>query len=187
MKSYTKHFEGIGDILFQKSRRARRLNISIRPERGIRVAVPRGIAFGIAEKFALENLNWIKRKLNSQKERITSQEKVPLPDIPRDQAKIQLTKRLQELSRLTGLDYNRVFIKNQKTLWGSCSSKKNINLNIKLLSLPQHLQDYVIIHELVHTKELNHSPRFWNLLQCFLPNCLELRKELRRFSPRHGE
>jgi len=75
-----------------------------------------------------------------------------------------LSSQLATLAELHGFHYNRVSIRGQKTRWGSCSSLKNINLNYKLLFLEQPLVDYVLIHELCHTIEMNHSRRFWSLV-----------------------
>jgi len=75
-----------------------------------------------------------------------------------------LPAQLSKLAELHGFHYNRVAIRGQKTRWGSCSSQKNINLNYKLLFLEQALVDYVLIHELCHTLEMNHSKRFWRLV-----------------------
>ena len=75
-----------------------------------------------------------------------------------------IPERLAELAELHGFHFNRVTIRGQKTRWGSCSSSKNINLNYKLLFLEQPLVDYVLIHELCHTLEMNHSARFWDLV-----------------------
>ena len=82
-------------------------------------------------------------------------------DIDRAESKRKLTRRLRHLARKYGFTYNRVFIRNQKTRWGSCSSKNNISLNIETVRLPQELMDYVILHELVHTRFKNHSNGFW--------------------------
>ena len=78
--------------------------------------------------------------------------------------------------------FNAVFIKNNKTLWGSCSSSNNINLNLHLLRLPDHLADYVIIHELCHTVEKNHGVQFWKLMDTILGDAKKLSKELRNYS-----
>ena len=75
-----------------------------------------------------------------------------------------IPRRLAALAELHGFHYNRVTIRGQKTRWGSCSSSKNINLNYKLLFLEPSLVDYVLIHELCHTLEMNHSAKFWNLV-----------------------
>jgi len=78
-----------------------------------------------------------------------------------------------------GFAYKRVFIKNQKSCWGSCSERGNLNFNYKLAFLPPHIADYVIIHELCHLAELNHSPRFWSLVAQTCPEYKQRRKELR--------
>lgn len=78
-----------------------------------------------------------------------------------------------------GFSYKRVFIKNQRSCWGSCSEHGNLNFNYKLLFLPSHISDYVIIHELCHLAELNHSPRFWVLVSQTCPEYKNCRKELK--------
>lgn len=89
-------------------------------------------------------------------------------DIDRTFARKQLITRLNELSEKHGFMYNRVFIRDQKTVWGSCSNRNNINLNIKLICLPSKLMDYVILHELVHTRIKSHSQAFWTELDRFV-------------------
>lgn len=69
-----------------------------------------------------------------------------------------------------GYTYNRIAIRNQRTCWGSCTSLKNLNFSYKILFLPVHLQDYIVLHELCHLKELHHGPSFWNLLKQFMPD-----------------
>ena len=93
-------------------------------------------------------------------------------------ARRHLIQKLTEYSELTGLSYNKVFIKNQKTRWGSCSSKGNINLNRNLLFLPQALVNYVLVHELCHTMHLNHSARFWRLVERYQPSYHQYDKQL---------
>lgn len=75
--------------------------------------------------------------------------------------------------------YNRVAIRNQRTCWGSCSERKNLNFSYKVLFLPPHLADYIVVHELCHLQELNHSPRFWELVEEAQPEYRALRRELR--------
>ena len=82
----------------------------------------------------------------------------------RHQAKAYLPRRTRELADLHGFRYGQVRIKNQKTRWGSCSSKGNLNLNLRLMMTPDEAIDSVIIHELCHLRELNHSPAFWKLV-----------------------
>lgn len=87
--------------------------------------------------------------------------------------------RLMTLSSKTGLKYHRVMVKQQKTRWASCSRHKTISLNVKLLLLPAALVDYVLIHELCHLKEMNHSKRFWILVEKHCPNYRALDAQLR--------
>jgi hypothetical protein len=89
------------------------------------------------------------------------------------------TDRLNTIASETGLEWNRLCIRGQRTRWGSCSAKKNISLNYKLLFLPAHLTDHVLLHELAHTRELNHSNRFWELMQRHDASCQEHRNELK--------
>ena len=85
------------------------------------------------------------------------------------------------MSKKNNFPINRVFIKNQKTRWGSCSSKNNINLNIQLYRLPNELVDYVIFHELVHIYVKNHSLEFWKMLIKYVPDARFLDKELKEY------
>ncbi len=85
-------------------------------------------------------------------------------------AKEMLTERTYHLGEMTHSDIAAVKVKNQTGIWGSCSGKKNINLNWHLIFLPQALVDYVIIHELMHLREMNHSPKFWAQVESFYPD-----------------
>ena len=99
----------------------------------------------------------------------------------RSEAKESLPPRLRELADFHGFQYNRVFIKNNISNWGSCSSKGNINLNLRLVTLPEELRDYVILHELCHLKYLNHGKDFHALLEKVCPGHRELAKELKQY------
>ncbi len=87
--------------------------------------------------------------------------------------------RLTHFNQFYNLSWNRVAIRNQRTCWGSCTSLKNLNFNYKLLFLPAHLQDYLVVHEMCHLKELNHGPQFWALVGETLPEHRFLKQELR--------
>ncbi len=99
----------------------------------------------------------------------------------RRQAKAYLPGRLAELAAQHGFSYNQVRIKHNVSNWGSCSVKKNINLNLNLMRLPAELQDYVMLHELCHLKYMNHGKEFHALLESVCPNHKELRRQLRDF------
>lgn len=94
----------------------------------------------------------------------------------------RLKRRLKELADYSDLKFNSVRVNVSKSRWGSCSSEKNINLSCYILLLPAHLADYVLLHELAHTVEMNHSQRFWNLLDKLTGNrSKQLRQELRQY------
>jgi predicted metal-dependent hydrolase len=100
----------------------------------------------------------------------------------RKEAKEFLPEQTLFLAGKLNFKFNKVFIKNNKTLWGSCSGKNNINLNLHLLRLPDHLIDYVIIHELCHTVQKNHGKQFWKLMDSILGDSKKISKELRNYS-----
>ena len=102
----------------------------------------------------------------------------------RKKAEEYLPPLVQYWSSLFDLPYNKVTISKARSRWGSCSSKRDISLSFYLMLLPAHLMDYVILHELAHTREMNHGPEFWELLnQLTDGKALALRKELRMHRP----
>ncbi len=104
-----------------------------------------------------------------------------IEEIWRREANIYLKQRVQELAQKYGFRYNRVTIKNIRSRWGSCSHQNNINLTLHLMYLPQHLQDYIILHELAHTVEKNHGPEFWGLLDTILGDAKKIDKEMKKY------
>lgn len=99
----------------------------------------------------------------------------------RAQAKKELPPRLAALAARHGFTYNKVFIKNNVSNWGSCSSLGNINLNLRLVSLPEHLANYVMLHELCHLRYMNHGPQFHALLESVCPGHRVFEKELKGY------
>ena len=176
MNSKIIEIERIGSVLFERSNRAKHLNISVKAPAKVRVAVPRGISFEKAKNFTHSKIGWISKHLL----KIQLSPKIHLFD--KQSAKEFLEGRIKELADKFGFVYNKVTIRNQKTRWGSCSGKNNINLNMKLMNIPNHLIDYVILHELVHTKVKNHSPLFWGALDIFVGNAKSIDKELKKYS-----
>ena len=87
--------------------------------------------------------------------------------------------RLEHFNQHYSFSWKRVAIRNQRTCWGSCTSLKNLNFNYKIIFLPPHLQDYLIVHEMCHLAELNHGPNFWNKVSEMLPEYKKNMKELR--------
>jgi hypothetical protein len=107
---------------------------------------------------------FIPDRVNHEQPKIQEFIKKTLIDVMRWEAKVYLPKRLRELADKHGFKYQNVSIKNASTRWGSCSAANNINLNLHLMRIPEHLIDYVLLHELAHTVVKNHSEKFWVLL-----------------------
>ena len=164
--SSTVDIAGVGQVLFERSKKAKHLNVSVKPFSGVRVAVPEGLSFQKAEEFIYTKRAWIQKNLVRMRQYEENNETASgvFDDIDKSKAKRRLTRRLKYLAGQQGFTYNRVFIRNQKSRWGSCSSKNNISLNMKIVRLPEELIDYVILHELAHTRIKNHSHDFWSMM-----------------------
>lgn len=124
---------------------------------------------------------FIPERVNHELPKVQEFIKKTLIDVMRWEAKVYLPKRLKELAEKHGFRYQDVSIKNTKTRWGSCSSANNINLNLHLMRVPEHLIDYVLLHELAHTVQKNHGEKFWLLLEHCYPNSKKADKEMNNF------
>ena len=181
LKSEIVEITGLGQVLFQESARARHVSITVKHDQSVRVAVPRRGSFRRAKSFLLEKLPWVKRHVVRLRATEHAAADGTLPRIDRGRARMILTSRLDYLAGKYGYAYNRVFIREQRTRWGSCSGKNNISLNANLVRLPGELMDYVILHELVHTRHKNHSKDFWSEVEGLVGDVKRLKKELRKF------
>jgi len=182
-KSKTIEIDGIGPVMFVKSRRARKLNISLEPSDVLRVAVPYWTSFKEAMKIISSNIGWV-RKYLARMERARRQHDLLFRDqvtVDRAEAAERILGRVSEIAEEHGFTFNRSSIRNQKTRWGSCSHKNNISLNVKLARLPAELIDYVILHELLHTRIKNHKDDFWTELTRILPGARALDARLRKY------
>lgn len=183
-QSKTVEMEGIGTVLFEPSRRAKRLNVSLRPLRGVRVAVPQRTSFKRAKEFVSSKTLWIQKHLDKMKqlEGVHQTLSRQAAEIDPAEAKKKIVVRLNELAKRHGFSYNKSFVRSLKSRWGSCSHKNNISLNIKLIVLPEKILDYVILHELVHTHIRNHSNDFWKALDKLAGNARALDLTLKQYN-----
>ena len=92
-----------------------------------------------------------------------------------------VTRRLPELNKVYGFKIGKIAIRNQKSRWGSCSTRGNLSFNYKIALLPQHLADYLMVHEICHLGEFNHGPRFWDLVARAVPDYKNTRAELKKY------
>jgi predicted metal-dependent hydrolase len=167
-------------IYFVRQRRARRYRLRVDDDGHVRVTIPRGGSRREADAFARRHTAWIAR----QQARLT---RPTLAPDERDQLRVQagavLPARLLELAHLYGLQVDRVSIRNQRARWGSCGRDGHICLNWRLVRMPEPVRDYVLIHELMHLRRMDHSPAFWRLVADACPGYREARAWLRHHGP----
>ncbi len=174
---------GMGDVRMRKSRRATRFSISVTNSGDIRITIPRRGTIGQAKAFLREKSVWVARhRENACRLRLRHEALVAhCKPISREEATILLQERLGHLAWKYDFSFNKVSIRNQKTRWGSCSARNNISLNERLTRLPRRLMDYVLLHELVHTRVKNHGEDFRRELGKYVEDVRGLRRELREY------
>lgn len=163
------------------------LAIQICSDGRILARAPRRMKDAEIMNFVGEKSGWISKNLEKMREqREKMEQEPPVPQLSKqelhalaDQALEILPERVRYYARQIGVDYGRITIRNQKTRWGSCSGKGNLNFNCLLMLAPAEIQDYVVVHELCHRKEMNHSPRFWAEVAKIMPDYQERRKWLK--------
>ena len=157
------------------------LALQVKADGSVIVRAPLRIAERRIETFAADHWDWVekqKQRISRQREnarRITGEERRE----GFQKAKEIIPRRTAYFAARMGVSYGRITIREQKTRWGSCSQKGNLNFNWKLVLMPPELLDYVVVHELVHRKEMNHSPSFWAVVEKELPDYRKRREELK--------
>lgn len=168
---------------FFRSVRANHLRISVYRDGRVRVTIPRHTTQVAAEIFVEAKKSWIERALAKMQrqtvERLPAYSARELPERKRE-ALACIRERLEYFAGVYGVTYHRVTIKQLTTRWGSCSIRGNLNFHVQLLRLPERLVDYLLVHELCHLREMNHSARFWALVAKTIPDYRACRHELRR-------
>ena len=200
------YYRGIGAVQYLQSKRARNFSIRINQKGEVKVTIPRHGSMRRAEAFLISREQWVLTKLGQLKEagcngkmpsegeliRIRGKElsvvlvksdsgiEDAIWRMLRQEADRYLPGRLAALALEHGYKYTGLKIRRMKTRWGSCTARNSINLNSWLIMLPDHLSDYVILHELAHTRFPDHGKRFWEeLYRTSMDQSRNLRKELR--------
>jgi predicted metal-dependent hydrolase len=172
-----------GTLAFIRHPRARRYVLRVRPDGTVRVTVPRWGSKREAQAFAASQRAWIEKQLRKLETDSERPRPLPLPaEIVRAlrvQARQELPLRLRELAALHNLEVSRVSVRNQRWRWGSCSRSGHICLNWRLVQMPGWVRDYVMVHELMHLRRMDHSPKFWKLVKAACPEYQAARKWLR--------
>ena len=168
--------------IIRSSRRT--IAIQITPDGRVIVRSPRHMSRNSVDEFVRSKQVWIEKHLAIRQTRPAP------PPLTREQlqtlaeeALAFIPDRAAYYAPLVGASYGRITIRAQRSRWGSCSSKGNLNFNCLLMLVPAHVLDYVVVHELCHLRELNHSPRFWAEVERILPDY----KVIRTWLKEHGD
>lgn len=173
------------EITLIRSRR-KSLAIEITPELQVVVRAPARMPVREINAFVQEKDDWIRAHLQrmAEKKRLREQyreqalSKEELQELATQAMKL-IPQKVHYYAQIIGVTYGRITIRNQRTRWGSCSGKGNLNFNCLLLLMPEEVLDYVVVHELCHRKEMNHSARFWEEVEKILPDYRQRRKWLK--------
>ncbi len=171
---------------FKRSLRARRLRITIYPTGDVTVTAPRLTPMFLVNRFLASREKWVEKKVAEFRARPV----VPITRLMGTGGRREFNSRKHEAHEIAvekvhyfankyDLKYGRISIRNQKTRWGSCSKRGNLSFNYRIVFLPTELQDYLVVHELCHLKEFNHSQAFWRLVEREVPGYKALRKRLK--------
>ncbi len=166
----------------------RRVSIVIGSSSEVTVRMPFGVSEDRARRFVESKKEWIEKMLLKMKRREKKQEgALELPKGNRADLKIYkaaalglVENKIQEFNKFYGFKYKKITIRNTSSRWGSASKKGNLSFNYRIAMLPPELADYLVVHELCHLKEMNHSINFWALVAKSIPDYKKRRKELRR-------
>ncbi len=158
---------------FLRHHRARRIRLTVRSDGSVLVTAPRRAPLFLIERFVWEKAEWVREKIDFFK----AQPGGLFPKLTGNeyrrhrQAALNLAKqKVIFFNKRYHFFYNAITVRNQRTRWGSCSRKKNLNFNYKIALLPERFVDYIIVHELCHLQELNHSREFWQLVEHAIPD-----------------
>lgn len=171
------------------NKRARRVKLVVYFDGNFVITAPKNVNKNVIQNFIFKKSDWIINKIDYFKnlaENAKKSGKIIIKGGRRDylknkeKARIFIENRVNYFNKIYEFKINRISVKNQKTCWGSCSKKGNLNFNYKIIFLPDQFADYIVAHEICHLKELNHSKNFWDLVKIAVPNCLETKKELRK-------
>lgn len=155
--------------------------IQVRENGEVVVRSPRNISKEFVNQFVESKIDWIQKQQKKCEEHKT--EKISISETKRqvyiDKARKMFHIRVGYYAEIMGTSVGRIAVREQKTRWGSCSSQGNLNFNWKLILMPQEILDYVVVHELAHRFEMNHSPKFWAIVERIMPDYKVRRKWLK--------
>jgi len=165
------------------SKHAKRLRLAVYCNGAVVVTSPKNIHHSVIEKFIIQKSKWVIDKIDyfgtfsdAFKTKDTEADFLKY----KEAAQTLAEKKVEKFNKIYKFKFNKINIKNQKTRWGSCSKKGNLNFNYKIALLPERLSDYIVVHEVCHLGQFNHSQKFWNLVAKTIPDYLDINKELKQ-------
>ena len=171
------------DYTTLRSRR-RTVSVEIKEDATILVRAPKWMSVYEIERFVNANTDWIKKHV--EKVRLRNEKAQNIQPIDNEELKrlgkaavVIIPGKVRHYANILGVTYGRITIRNQKTLWGSCSAKGNLSFNCLLMKAPDEVIDYVIVHELCHRIYMNHSRKFWEKVASVIPGYKKYRKWLK--------
>ena len=171
------------DFILNKSKKAKNIKIEIKKTGNIFLIAPKLIPNFLAVQFLKTKIDWV---LEKQREVLEKRENQKVPELSqkdflqyKKESLEKIKERVEYFAEKGDFTYGKITIKNNKSNWGSCSSKGNLNFNYRLIFLDPEELDYIIIHELSHLKEMNHSKNFWTEVEKLCPKYKEIRKRIK--------
>ena len=163
-----------GEKIILKRSARKTLSVELKPDASLLVRAPLGMPEERIISFLEDRRSWIESRRGKLLERIEAMPSDALSNEEirklADEAMQDIPRRVRYFAPLVGVTFGRITIRNQKTRWGSCSAKRNLNFNCLLMLTPPDVRDYVVVHELCHIREMNHSARFWAQVERVLPH-----------------
>ncbi|PIX90225.1 MAG: metal-dependent hydrolase [Candidatus Moranbacteria bacterium CG_4_10_14_3_um_filter_45_9] len=173
---------GAISCVVKKNRRVRYARLAVHRDGSVVLTLPFFVSYGKGKEFLESKVNWIREKIQAfalEPEHLLFRGSIKEYKASKNEAKRLIEERLAYFQKVYLVSWKRVSIRNQKTRWGSCSRGGNLSFNYRLLLLPPHLCDYVIVHELCHLREMNHGAKFWALVAITFLDYKKLRQEMR--------
>lgn len=166
----------------RKSKKAKNIKVAVHNTGEVVLTVPFFMGVKWGERFLRSKKEWLYKKVPSSPVPVQSREEMRKDYLAhKEKARKLVRQRIDHFHPFYNVSVQRISIRNQRTRWGSCSQKGNLNFNYKIVKLPEHLRDYIIVHELCHLQEMNHSKRFWELVEKVVPDHKERRRELKKW------
>jgi hypothetical protein len=164
------------------SRKAKNLRLAVNCDGEVTMTKPYFVSDNRAEQFFLQKINWILSKIKKFRDSpplIRTDNTLKHFRLHKASALRLIRSKLEHFSDFYQVKYNKITIRRQRTRWGSCSARKNLSFNYRIALLPEAVADYIIVHELCHLREFNHSRSFWRLVAQTIPDYRKIRRELK--------